>query len=121
MDYDDSERPIPGPHQNDQHQNGIASSLQRQTHVAGDHSGQPATNRVCTINNQYGVKTFDQFQPVNIGLTIILTCVTQSSLTEILKKNPNRNKNKYLFEFQILIIISPANIPGTYGAQTYSN
>ena len=55
----DPKRPIPGLHQNDQLNNGISSSLQRQTHAAGDHYDQPATSHVRTNKNHDGVQTFD--------------------------------------------------------------
>ena len=116
MDDNDPERHITGPHQNDHNQNDIASYLKHQKHAAGAHDDQLSTNRAHTNNNQDVVQTFDKFQPVNIGLTIMITCVTRSSLTELLNKKPNQNQNIYLFECHILRIIVILNIPGTSGA-----
>ena len=93
MDDDKTEQPIPVPHQNCQHQNSIASSLKRQPPADGSHADKPATNSVRTNNNQDGVRTFDQCQPVGIGLARTLTRVTRSILTEVLKKKSNRNQN----------------------------
>ena len=57
------------PVSNYQHQNGIAPSLQLRKHAAGAHDDQIATNPARTNNNQDGVRTFYQCQPVGIGFT----------------------------------------------------